>query len=96
MKKLDPQYRLVFGAGGELLCTSDVERMVAEITKLAPADAPQFRRFMSYNRVKLAGLSQLDSLFRNFRREIFEFSRKLSDRPPKTPCSADLVSSAGS
>ncbi len=53
MKKLDPQYRLVFGAGGELLCTSDLERMVAEIAKLAPADASQFRRFMSYNRVKL-------------------------------------------
>jgi phytoene desaturase len=53
MKKLDPQYRLVFGAGGELLCTSDLERMVAEIAKLAPADAPQFRRFMSYNRAKL-------------------------------------------
>ena len=53
MKRLDPQYRLVFGAGGELLCTSDLERMVAEIAKLAPADAPQFRRFMSYNRAKL-------------------------------------------
>jgi phytoene desaturase len=53
MQRLDPQYRLVFGAGGELLCTSDVERMVAEIAKLAPEDAPQFRRFMAYNRVKL-------------------------------------------
>jgi phytoene desaturase len=53
MKKLDPQYRLIFGAGGELLCSSDMERMVAEIAKLAPADAPQFRRFMAYNRVKL-------------------------------------------
>lgn len=53
MKKLDPQYRLIFGAGGELLCTSDIERMVAEIAKLAPADAPQFRRFMEYNRKKL-------------------------------------------
>jgi phytoene desaturase len=53
MKKLDPQYRLIFGAGGELLCTSDVEQMVAEIAKLAPADAPQFRRFMEHNRVKL-------------------------------------------
>jgi phytoene desaturase len=53
MKRLDPQYRLIFGAGGELLCTSDIERMVAEIAKLAPTDAPQFRRFMAYNRVKL-------------------------------------------
>ena len=54
MKKLDPQYRLIFGGGGELLCVSDVERMVAEIAKLSPVDAPQFRRFMDDNRVKVA------------------------------------------
>jgi phytoene desaturase len=53
MTRLDPQYRLVFGAGGELQCTSDVERMVAEIARLAPADAPRFRQFMDDNRVKL-------------------------------------------
>lgn len=53
MKRLDPQYRLVFGAGGELLCKSDIVQMEAEIAKLAPDDAPQFRRFMDYNRVKL-------------------------------------------
>ncbi len=53
MKRLDPHYRLIFGAGGELLCSADIERMVAEIAKLAPADAPQFRRFMAYNRAKL-------------------------------------------
>lgn len=53
MRQLDPQYRLIFGAGGELLCTPDVERMVAEIAQLAPADAPAFRRFMRDNRVKL-------------------------------------------
>jgi phytoene desaturase len=53
MKRLDPQYRLIFGAGGELLCKPDIEQMVAEIAKLAPADAPQFRRFIAYNRVKL-------------------------------------------
>jgi len=52
-KKLDPHYRLTFGAGGELLCTSDTERMVAEIAKLVPGDAPQFRRFMADNRIKL-------------------------------------------
>lgn len=53
MKKLDPQYRLVFGAGGELLCTPDVERMVAEIARFSPADATGFRRFLADNRVKL-------------------------------------------
>src|SRR5512137_487452 len=53
MTKLDPQYRLVFGAGGELNATPDLERMVAEIAKLSPQDAQGFRRFMEYNRVKL-------------------------------------------
>jgi phytoene desaturase len=53
MTRLDPQYRLVFGAGGELNATSDLERMVAEIAKISPADAPQFRRFMDESRVKM-------------------------------------------
>ena len=53
MTRLDPQYRLTFGAGGELNATSDLERMVTEIAKLSPADGPQFRKFMAYNRVKL-------------------------------------------
>lgn len=53
MTRLDPQYRLVFGAGGELTATSDLERMVAEIAKLSPTDARGFRRFMEYNRMKL-------------------------------------------
>lgn len=53
MTKLDPQYRIRFGAGGELNATPDLKRMEAEIAKLSPADAPQFRRFMDYNRRKL-------------------------------------------
>jgi len=52
MTKLDPQYRLVFGAGSELYATPDVERMVKEIEKLSPTDAPKFREFMDYNRRK--------------------------------------------
>jgi phytoene desaturase len=53
MTRLDPQYRITFGVGGELNATPDRERMVAEIAKLSPTDAPGFRRFMEYNRVKL-------------------------------------------
>jgi phytoene desaturase len=53
MTRLDPQYRLIFGAGGELNATSDIERMVSEIAKISPADAPQFRRFMAESRVKM-------------------------------------------
>ena len=53
MTKLDPQYRITFGAGGELNATPDIGRMTAEIAKLSPPDAVNFRRFMDDNRVKL-------------------------------------------
>lgn len=53
MVRLDPQYRIMFGAGGELHATPDVARMEQQITALAPSDAPGFRRFMEENRTKL-------------------------------------------
>ncbi len=53
MTRLDPQYRLVFGAGGELLATPNVERMVAAIGAISPEDAQRFRHFITHNRVKL-------------------------------------------
>lgn len=53
MVRLDPQYRLVYGSGGELLATPNVERMSQEIAKLSPPDAEGFHRFMAENRVKL-------------------------------------------
>ena len=42
MLPLDPQYRLVFGAGGELVATQDVERMERAIAALCPDDAAAF------------------------------------------------------
>ena len=53
LARLDPQYRLVFGAGGELLCTPDAARMEEAIGKLSPADAPGLRRYLADNRSKL-------------------------------------------
>ncbi|WP_396272555.1 phytoene desaturase family protein [Granulicella arctica] len=53
MKRLDPQYRLVFGAGGELLATPDVEKMVKAIGAISPDDAVRFRTFLTVNRTKL-------------------------------------------
>ncbi len=53
MVRLDPQYRLVFGSGGELLATPSVEKMEQGIEKLCPADARCFRRFLEENRAKL-------------------------------------------
>ena len=53
MQRLDPQYRLVFGSGGELLATPNIERMAEAIGKLSPPDAEGFRRFILDNREKL-------------------------------------------
>ena len=52
--KLDPQYHLVFGQGGEIQATPDIARMEREIAAIAPEDARQFARFMNENRVKMA------------------------------------------
>jgi phytoene desaturase len=52
--KLDPQYRLVFGSGGDMLSTPDTERMEREIARVCPGDAPHMRRFLRDNRHKLS------------------------------------------
>lgn len=54
MVKLDPQYRLIFGGGGQINATPNVERMEAELARINPADALNFRRFLTDNRLKLA------------------------------------------
>jgi phytoene desaturase len=53
MTRLDPQYRLVFGAGGELLATPNVEQMKRAIAAISPVDALQFSHFLTHNRTKL-------------------------------------------
>ncbi len=54
MVRLDPQYRIIFGQGGELNATPDIARMEQQIAAIAPGDAPGFRRFLNENRIKLA------------------------------------------
>jgi phytoene desaturase len=53
MVRLDPQYRIAFGGGGQLDATPDVRRMEEQITRLSPRDAGGFRRFLAENRTKL-------------------------------------------
>ena len=53
MHRLDPQYRLVFGAGGELLATPDVVQMERAIAAISPEDSIRFHEFMTRNRMKL-------------------------------------------
>lgn len=59
MVKLDPQYRLIFGAGGRLDATPDPLEMDRQIAALSPRDAGAFRRFMTENRVKFEKLRPL-------------------------------------
>lgn len=54
MAKLDPQYRLTFGQGGQLDCTPDIDEMERQVAAMCPQDAGAFRRYMDDNRVKLA------------------------------------------
>ena len=51
--RLDPQYDVVFEAGGRLQATGDPDRMAAEIARLCPADARNLPRFMAESRAKL-------------------------------------------
>lgn len=61
LTRLDPMYRLVFGAakgpdGGELKldCTQDLHEMARRITQIEPHDGPAFTRMILENRAKLA------------------------------------------
>ncbi|MCK4685762.1 MAG: phytoene desaturase, partial [Pirellulales bacterium] len=49
---LDPQYRLIFGSGGDLLATPDLERMEDAVARLSPNDRGAFTRFMTETREK--------------------------------------------
>lgn len=54
MTRLDPQYRLTFGSGGQLDCTPDLERMDRQIAQqFTAADVGALKRYMDDNRVKL-------------------------------------------
>ena len=68
MYRLDPQYRLVFGSGGELLATPDLKRMEQAIAQLSPEDARGFHRFFCDNRNKLEKFTPfLESPFESWR-----------------------------
>ena len=53
MHRLDPQYRLVFGGGGKVDATSNVERMKAQIASISPEDAARLEAYFRDNREKL-------------------------------------------
>jgi phytoene desaturase len=53
MTRLDPQYRIILGDSGSLLCTPDLDAMAREVAKFNADDAAQVHRFIAENRVKL-------------------------------------------
>ena len=54
LNKLDTNYRLIFGQGGELDCTSDLDVMTERIRALSgDKNANAFRRYVEDNRTKL-------------------------------------------
>ena len=54
LRRVDPQYRLVFDGGPEVLATYDIDRLEQEIAKLDPVDARELRKFLERGRKKLA------------------------------------------
>ncbi len=67
MKRLDPQYRLTFGGGGQLDCTPDMDDMDRQIADFSPQDVGALRRYMDDNRLKLETFRPiLESPFNSF------------------------------
>ncbi len=52
LRRLDPQYRLIFENGGTLACRPDIEDMARQVGRLCPADTEGFRRYVRDNRNK--------------------------------------------
>ncbi len=53
MVRLDPQYRVIFGQGGQLDATPNIAAMERQIAAISCGDAAGFRRFLDENRTKL-------------------------------------------
>ncbi len=54
LRRVDPQYRLVFEGGPEVSATYDLDRLEREVAKLDAVDAKQVRAFLERGRRKLA------------------------------------------
>ena len=53
LKRLDPQYRVIFEGGGEIQASPDLEKLTAEIARISPSDAQNVRRFFDHGFAKL-------------------------------------------
>ncbi len=91
--RLDPQYHLIFEAGGEIRATPDMTRLAAEIARFAPTDALSLPRFMADNRAKLAAFRPILEAPFNGPRDLFrpEMLRSLKLMRPHRTVDGDLA-----
>ncbi len=91
--RLDPQYRLIFEAGGEIMASPDMTRLAAAVARISPEDAAQLPRFMADNRAKLAAFRPiLESPFHSARDLLRpEVLRSLKMMRPHRTVDSDLA-----
>lgn len=74
MKRLDPQYRVSFAAGGRIDATPNIEEMENQVAALSPADRGAVTRYLNDNREKLKKFRPiLESPF-NSMRDLFRLN----------------------
>ncbi len=92
--RLDPQYHLIFEAGGEIQATGDMPRMAAEIARFSARDAAALPRYMLDNRRKLAAFRPvLENAFNSMRDLLrLDMLRGLALLRPHRNVDTDLMS----
>ena len=59
LRRLDPQYHIMFEDGSDVRATPDVARMKEQIARLNPRDAEQLDRYLADNRRKFAAFAPI-------------------------------------
>jgi phytoene desaturase len=59
LKRLDPQYHLIFEQGGDVRATADLQRMQEQLRKIDPHDAQALPAYLEDNRRKFAAFAPI-------------------------------------
>lgn len=59
LRRVDPNYRLIFEEGPQIHVSSDIAKLEGEIAKLNPRDATAIRRFITRNQAKLKAFTPI-------------------------------------
>jgi phytoene desaturase len=74
LKRLDPQYHIMFEGGGDVRATPDVPRMREQIARLCPADAARLDAYLDDNRRKFAAFAPILQRPFNSWRDVLDLS----------------------